>query len=389
MAHRVSVLVFTVILAASSRAPGAQQAPAQTERPSEERVPAESVTAQEAPSEAEATAATVNVEEAIRLAIRTLDRIDAEEEGDDVQALLEEANGHIEDVRAADPGNPWLGYLYGRLLARIGRAGDAIEQLRDFVDTREGRNEWRAFCLLGDLFAGEFPRLAKANYEKAKALNPAAPDVLLGLSACEAKLGATEEAIQLARDAAAADGHRTVRYVSHLAALLKAARRPDEALLEAKRARELAQRDVEADPGALKPLVVADRQYQLLIEILQIRLARATVEQRDGTSRDTTRISADSISLASYLRQRAELRQTLALHEALRALELGVEGTAPNTPPALLEQHGITLAEVGRNDAAIEVFERLVASDPGNAVAMEWLARLKAPLPSGDRSEDP
>jgi Flp pilus assembly protein TadD len=95
------------------------------------------------------------------------------------------------------------------------------------------------------------------------------------------------------------------------------------------------------------------------------------------------------MSLASYLRKRAEIRQKLALHEALRALEIGVESTAPNTPPALLEHHGIALAEVGRTGAAIEVFERLLELDPDNAVAREWLARLSMAPPSGESSKEP
>ena len=68
----------------------------------------------------------------------------------------------------------------------------------------------------------------------------------------------------------------------------------------------------------------------------------------------------------------------LALHDALRVLELGVNSTAPNTPARLQEQYAVTLAEVGRSEDAVAAFEKLLTLDPSNSTATDWLERLRS-----------
>lgn len=330
-----------------------------------------------------------SVEEAIRLAIEALEYLEAGEETDTTETVLESANRYIEIVRTNEPANPSLPFLLGRVYAVAGRRGDAVDQLRGFVDTSVGRNEWRAYRILGDLFLGEYPRLAKGNYEKAAALNPKEPSVLFGLSACAVKLGATDEAIRLAEETVAADGKRSngfvdrlesrshIRYVSHLARLFKAVRRWEDAVREAERALDLAKKKVEARPGVLTPLKGVDAQYALLNEILQARLALPEEES-----------PKDYLRLAESIRERVRITRLLALHDVLHWLEAGVNKTSPGTPPALLEQYGIVLAEVGRPEVAVGVFERLLASDPSNSVATEWLIRLQK-SPTGVDSDTP
>ncbi len=92
------------------------------------------------------------VEKAIRLSKEVLDQSEPLEDRKQAEAWLYQVNEYLDTIRASDSSNAWLPYLYGRALARAGRPGAAIDQLRKFVGTREGRNEWRAFRLLGDLF---------------------------------------------------------------------------------------------------------------------------------------------------------------------------------------------------------------------------------------------
>ena len=349
------------------------QAVEPSEPPRQQAEPAQSAAIQETSTEP-----AIGVDQAVRLAIDALDRLEARDESDALVPLTDEANRYIEVVEAKDAANPWLPYLYGRAYAIMGRRGDAVDQLVKFVETREGRNEWRAYRLLGDLFVDEFARLAKANYQKAKVLNPAEPTVLFGLSVCAFKLGDVEGAISLAREALQVDGAQTVRYVSHLAALLSADGQSNEAFKEAQRALALARTSMQAEPGAHGPLLVVDAQYQQMIDILQARVNEPA----------HTDIS-DYLRLAASVRQRTQIRQMLMLHDVLRVVEAGVDKTAPDTPPALLEQYGIVLAEVGRTDAAIGAFERLLGVDPDNSVAAEWLSRLRPDSVKSQQAEEP
>lgn len=321
----------------------------------------------------------VRVQEAITLAMDALERLENEGETAAADTILHDANGYIEFVKASEPANPWLPYLVGRAYVVMGRRRDAVEELGKFVETPLGRNEWLAYRILGDLLVGGFPRLAKANYAKAAALNAGEPSVLFGLSSCAAQFGAAEEAIRLAQEAVAADGSRTVRYISHLAKLLRAVGQWDEAIREAERALNLAKQTVGTHPGTPGPLLTVDGQYELLIEIMQGLLDQA----------NAGRLAANHLRLASYIRERAIVVHELARHDVLDALEAGVNRTAPDTPAELLEQYGIALAEVDRHESAVGVFEQLLSADPDNAVAAEWLGRLRPKPIHTDQTEQP
>ncbi len=392
MAERISLLAAMLVLAGAAPTPEAGE-------------PGESTAAPETSKEQE-----IGVEEAIRLAIDLLDRLEtgdvasphvgdansryrrpqggppASDKSDTPETLLERVSHYIEIVRADDPVNPFLPYLHGRVYAFAGRQGDAVEQLRKFVRTREGRNEWRAYRILGDLFVVEFPRLAKANYEKAAALNADEPSVLFGLSVCAFKFGAAGEAISKAREALAADGRKTIRYVSHLAILLKAAGSLGEARREAEQALRLAKEEMRSKPGVRAPLLVVNVQYQLLVDIMQARLAQAAPERSEGAGTETARLVDDYLDLATYLRVQDRIAQMLSLHAVLSVIEDGVDRTSPDTPPALLEQYGIVLAEVGGTEAAIAVFEKLLKTNPNNPIAAEQLRRLRPEPTDSDQS---
>jgi tetratricopeptide (TPR) repeat protein len=356
MVDRVFLLVAVWLWGATAGLQAEQQA-----TPADGAGQPEQQSAPETPLDSE-----VSAEEAIRLAIETFDRLEEGVAGDDRASLTERADRYIELVEAGDPGSPWLSYLYGRAFALLGRPGDAVEQLRKFVETREGRNEWRAYRLLGDLFVDQFPRLGKANYDRAEALNAGRPSVLFGLSRAAAKLGQVDEAVEFARRAAEADGRRDSRYVSNLASMLKAAGRWKEALGEAEAALRIARERMRRQPGGSGPLLAVDAQYGMLIEIMQARLS-----EPEGGEAD------DYLRLARYVRERGRVSQLLVLHDVLRTLEAGAEATAADPPTALLEQLGLVYAEVGRTGDAIAAFEQLLRADPGNPVANEWLVRLR------------
>ncbi len=307
-------------------------------------------------------------EEALRTAIEAIERAELQQKDDGLVAptAAEEINRRLTSLQKLDPAGPLLPYLFGRAYALFGRVGDAIEQLRKFVETRDGRNEWEAHRRLGDLFVEEFPTLAKASYGKALALKTDEPTALLGLSICAYKSGDLDEALRLAQQAVESDGRRTVRVVAHLARMFIANGQWAEADRSAVLALELAEAAVRKQPGRRGPLQTMEAQYDLLID-----LGKARIKEKSTSAEDFVRF-------AGYIRNRSDVRARLALHDALLVLERGVKATSPSTLPRLLEQYAVTLAEVGRTEDAIAAFERLLVLDPSNATAAEWLGRLRS-----------
>jgi tetratricopeptide (TPR) repeat protein len=313
-------------------------------------------------------------QELFQAAAKELERAETLDESELTSGVLSDVNRSLVALQGAERTHARLPYLYGRLYALAGRRGDAIEQFRRFVETREGRNEWEAHRRLGDLFIEEFPRLAQGSYERAAQLKAGEPTVLVGLSLAAYKAGRIDEAVRIAKEAADADGRKSVRVVSHLSRMHIAKQQWAEAERAAQTAMELAEAGVKAKPGSRGPLRTLDSQFQLLSDLLWAR-----VNERAATADDYVR-------LAGLIRKRDELGSRINLHEVLRVLEAGVNATAPNTPMRLLEQYAVTLAEVGRADEAIASFEKLLAADPSNVTATEWLARLRESQPAAKQS---
>ncbi len=323
------------------------------------------------------------VAQVIRSTTQLLDELDTAEDDHRAQTLATQIEDNLDVIRTTDESNPWLAYLYGRMLAKTGRQGDAIQQLRRFTTTREGRNEWHAYLLLGDLFVGEFPQLAKANYQKAQVLNKGEADVILGLSKCALKLGHAKEAISLARQAAEANPTQSAKYRIQLVHALRRSGQWDEAAREAEAALDQSKREAQQAPGKLTPLLIIDSEYQLLIDVFRSRIREASMNRKRDLPFDAARFANDHLRLAHYIRERAVNAQSMAVHEMVRTLQSGVNETAPETPIILLESYGVILAEAGRNAAAIDVFERILSTDSTNKLANDWLDRLRSPSDTG------
>ena len=307
----------------------------------------------------------VNPQASHDAAVVELDRLETLDADDITASSMEALNRHIAALQTTEPSHPRLTYLFARAFALSGRTKDAIEQLRRFVETREGRTEWEAHRRLGDLFVDEFPQLAKASYHRAAELKAGEPTVLLGLSNCSYKLGRLDEAVGIAKDAADADGRKSVRVVSHLARMLIAKQSWPDADRAATLAMELADAQVKAHPGQRAPLRVIDAQCKLTVDLLQARIA------------DRSAGAEDFLRLAALFRKRNDLATTLNLHECLRILEAGVNASGETPSPKLLAEYARMLAEVGRTADAIAAYEKLLALEPQNVAAAEQIRKLR------------
>jgi len=272
----------------------------------------------------------------------------------------------INQIQAADPAHPWLSYLLGRTYAFAGKNGDAIDQLRKFVGTRDGRNDWKAYRVLGDMYVTEFPRLAKASYEKAAELMPNEPSVISGLSNCASRAGNLDEGIRLARLAAEADGYKNVRYSYLLAWALINRQQWDDAQKAADKSMAVAEQLIQTEPGKRVHWQILLEQYALHVEIMRGRInAQTTVDPQMY------------IRLVDLLGHQTDVVSRLARHDQAALLQAAVEKTAPDTPLVLRLRFAETLSEARRTDEAITEYEKVLAVEPGNRAASDALAQLR------------
>ena len=312
-----------------------------------------------------AGATPVSLDDLTRTVTEILDELDARWGEPPSREELDRLNELVLRIQAADPASERVQYLYGRAWALMGRTGAAISSLQKYVDSRDGRNEWKAFRVLGDLFVDEFPRMALSNYEKAAALKPDEPTVLLGMSRGYHGVGERDKALDYAKRAVMADRGRYVRPVGHLAKMFAANQQWSEADRTAMAALEKAQAQLQAEPGRRGALILLQEQYDLLIGMLRTRLAAP------GAGSD------QYARLGRFMRERADTAAKLALYDVLSVINVGLRAFQPASADLLLEQ-AITLAELDRRSDAIEVFEKVLSLDPDNSTAKDWLSRLRA-----------
>lgn len=313
---------------------------------------------------------TVPTDDLIRKAKELLDRADQSIVSAERQKMAEQVLGLVDELRSREPTNVWLVYLSGRVHALSQRGAEARDELRKFLETKEGRNEWTAFRTLGELFVQEFPRLARGHFEQALRLRPQEPNCLLDLSICDWRLGNMTSALQFAQLAASVDGKRNVRFVSHLASVLAANKQWPQAEIEATTAVQLADDAGKQSSGVREYVQRLDNQYNLLIEIIQAR-----IKESPGDAENYLR-------LVDVQRRRADVRAKLRQYDVLATLELGMNNATPPIPISLRERFGIALVDVGRIEDAIEQFKSILETYPDHALAMEWLSKLQPSQPS-------
>lgn len=309
-------------------------------------------------------AETISVEEAIDQAEAALDAIPETSRAADRAKLLEQAKRLVAQIESADPANPWLYYLRGRLWAISGSRPvfDAISELNRFVDTHVGGSYWKAYVALGDLYAEAWPVQAKAKYKRADELNPNDPKTLYGLSVCAAKLGEKKEALDFAKRAVENAGSDVrVKYLRHLVNRHAIEREWDEAYRAALEARNLAEAERRSAPTAPEPLRRLDDQLDLVINSIKGLL---TVKGNDPSL---------YIRLIEVIEEQADVRRELAAFEALEVAEVGVRNVGGSRTLDLDEKRVEILLYLGRRDDAVTLCRQLLTRSPTSPVCTDLL----------------
>jgi len=316
---------------------------------------------QPAPAADVAAVAELSPDEALQQAIAAFDRHELSKIQAERDAALEEATQLTRRLELADPDNAWIMYLTGIGYAAVGLKGDAIEEITKFVESREGRNEWVAYRILGDLFVEGYPNLAKKKYEQANYLKPNEASVLIGLAVCMTSLGDTDKSLEHAEAAVSADKGRRVDYLVTAARLYMRAVQLPAARRHAQNALARAEHELRAGQVAVELVRQLDAQYQLLYEVLT-RQIQATPENTELY-----------VALVRYMRQRVSASQLMLMAEARGLLETALARAGDNPPAALLLEYGSVLKDLRRLEEAKQVFQRILKADPSNRIAQEAL----------------
>jgi len=304
----------------------------------------------------------MTADEAVAALEELFDQVEAGEwEGADA-TLRDLIQRPLEVLQTKAPDHPRLPFYAARTAMVVAQHRAAQRQLEAYIDSRAGRNDWRARRLLGDVMLESYPQLARAHYDKAAELKPNEPSVLYGLARCASRRGRKDEALDFARRAVSADGEKNPRYLTLLAQMLQSDGQHAEARRAAEKALAIAQRRAEAQPGRRGPLQLLDHQYDVAIRVVRAGEGELPAE--------------DAVTLAGYLRQRNDVIAKLRLHDIASMLGVAVAQAGDRASIALLLEYGRALAEIDRQDEAIETFKRVLARDAENQAANEWLDRL-------------
>lgn len=319
------------------------------------------------------------VDEALDLSRRAIDVLVASKAPADREQAKHDLDRCLAIIKTKSPNHPWLPYLYAFVSLEQGQLWDAVDHLQHFVRTRDGRTEWKAYRTLGDLEVDQFPRLSRSHYDKAASLIDGEPSVLYGLSRCAANVGDYTEALKYAKQTVLADQRKSVDYLTHLARVAAIKKEWSTATASATDALATTLTDVTAHPGSREPLLAVNGQYKQLMEI-------ETAWLKDV--RDPSVLSAGYIKLAAHARERAKIVALLSKHEVVALLDAGLKRLDGDATVEILEQTIVAYDDVNRVDDAIDLCHRILAKQPDNTLAKEWLARYGEPVESSQDEED-
>ncbi|MHC5109513.1 MAG: tetratricopeptide repeat protein [Planctomycetota bacterium] len=324
---------------------------------------AQEVQAQETPDQ-EPSKEPINVQALIDETADALARIDAYVPLAEREKVLRQVRDNLEILVVEVPQEPRLAYFEGKLLAAAGRPREAVSKLQAFVDTREGRNDWRTFRLMGDLLVEQYPRLARSHYARAESLHPGDVGVKYGLAQVAAQTGRRDEAISTGRELVQLDGEKKRRYMAFLARVLLMDSQWDEAGTVAADALELFDAAAKEQRDVIEPLLGVDGMFSVQVQSLRARMA--LVEPSP----------ADFEKLSALIAGQARNRLAINLFEAGRVFEEGLVRFGDEAPVSFLMAYGDFLREVGRHSSARAKYERVLEKEPDHAGAREALLGL-------------
>ena len=375
-AHRHARFIgLTVLLAvygtiASAQPPAPTTAPAP---PPTTTAPAEEDTEPQYTPPAGAADAVKRALDAIR-EVEDLGGTEALSVGDpEATSKFEEARYYITEAQKLDPANAKAEYANGRMNVLINRTRDAFSQVREYLRTPEGSEDWEAYKIYGDLhFEGGYYVQAEAKYKKALQLNPGEPSVYIGLSKSTTKLGRHQEAVDYGHKAVGLDPTSSRAYDVYASALVgakmyKQAKQPLMAALA------LDRNELRDDPTNLLILRRIVARSERLLNVLNFLLRSPPKSPEEYGEFAENVVTYSRISVG-----RADVSRQITILQVLNVLESSIEQTKEQTPPQLVYEFAWMAALAEQPERAIEALDKLLLVNPTDAFAQQLLDAAQA-----------
>jgi tetratricopeptide (TPR) repeat protein len=296
----------------------------------------------------------------------------AEARGPEAKDAYASVHQHLGLVFSKDPNNARALFYRARLMIVVGRSAEAIPNIRRWINTLQGQNDWEAHLILGELYVnGAYYKLARPLLEKALQLSPLEPRIHIALSKCMVKLLDRKNAefyAQKAVEILEQEGRAGPSVYILWADALLLQQKPDQAVVAIRKAVGMAgkaNREVGGSPATLSTLAQTYAKYE---EVLKGSL----------------RLKPDSwdyyVDLAVAIEQKARIGMRLASYEALmvvrQSLALADKAGVQPPPEVLLIKDLRLLVDVGKTQEAIESARKLLTLYPANSEAPEILKAL-------------
>ncbi len=284
------------------------------------------------------------------------------------QTAYSDATRLVKYVQELDPLNARAQFLLGRLSILANRPREALGYIEAYLRDDQGKNDWLAHKLVGDLYVVSYPKLATAEYRRAIELAADEPDAHVGLARAYLKLNEPEDAVASARRAIQLDRDNTAAYRAVLArGFLARSEQVDEAIQAAREAVEMMEQQVRESPGKLELLMELKEYYNLLnncyaklVELYPDRPAGAVDRARTWQDLADLNRLIDYCSIRSFIEGQRSNPQLAAA-------------------PALMLEEARLNWMLGANDRAVELAQQVLELDADNQAARELLDAIRPP----------
>ncbi len=297
---------------------------------------------------------------------KSLDVVSNLEDSDrDPDQLQEERTEYIETlalierILEIDPLNKTASYVKGRLLILSGRPRAALPMIEEYVNDPAGLNDWRAYKLLGDLYATSFPKHAVSKYRQAIELAENESEPVIGLARAQLKLNNAKAAVERSQDAIRLDKEGDPTFQATLAEALMMDRKFEDAARAAEAAVKMSEEKFARDPSNKAVLVKMQEHYDLRLQCIS-QLATLYPERADYV-----------IQLARIWQDKADLERVVSYHQAIVMIERARTSPQLKVTTELLYEQARLNRLVSRHDKALSVLEEILQLDADFAPALE------------------
>jgi tetratricopeptide (TPR) repeat protein len=310
-----------------------------------------------------------NADDALKRARQAIKK--AEERGTDATTQLDIAKAYLQQADRFDANDAVIEYLYARMNILVGYRREGFKKIDDYVLTAEGRNDWEAYKILGDLhLQAKYYVMAEDKYKIALRLAPNEPSIFIGLARVATKRSLRQDALEYAAKAVELNPRDAEAHEIHAAALATLSRF-DLAKAAIQKAIDQTQSELSQDLGNRSKLDLFQKRLETLQQVLKAIIDR---DPKAATA---------YVELHKCMNLQIQARNLADEQSSFEVLKQGVEKTRPDTPSDLMFEYALQASKFGRTQDAITLLEDHLKDHSSDDKAKEMLEmlRVKAATP--------